>query len=358
MKRINRLFLYIPLIIGLQACSDDDPTPEVRFDVPPSIQPFIDDFIAEGQQRGVNLTIDNLIVTFEGNLQNGDAAGLCTFANGNNPPHIRIDTTSANWRNNDWSREILMFHELGHCVLDRRQHRDDRLPNDNYSSIMRSDGAQVYGGSLTLFKREYYLDELFNEAEISPEWSNIQPLYSAISAAQKSPIIVENFNNNINDWSVGGNSSSRLSIQNGLYTFESLDEGAYLTVNEFNLNTNADFEIETRFRIREGDRTATFQWGGSSTNNNFFYGFNPDNFLFTGNSATGTSTVREESTLSPGEFAILTIRKIGQDYFFYVNEQYFDIGRFEEFSDNLFGFAVGPNTVMEIDFFRIFELNL
>ncbi len=358
MKRFNSLFLLIPLIFGIQACSDDNPTPGVRYDVPPSIQPFVDDFIQEGEKRGLDLNIDNLIVTFEGDLQNGSAAGTCTFANGNNPPHIRIDTNSANWSNNAWSREILMYHELGHCILDRRQHRDDRLPNENYSSIMRSDGAQVYGGSLSLFKRDYYLDELYNPGELSPDWSNLSPAYSEVTAAQRVPVVIESFNNNINNWSVGANQSSRLVIQNGLYTFSSFDNGAYLTVNDFNLDTDRDFEIETRIRITEGDRPATLQWGGSTTTNNFFYGFTADNFVFTGMNETGTASVREIAGLNSRDFNTLTIRKIGQDYFFYVNEQYFDIGRFENFQRDRFGFAVGPNSTIEIDYLNIYQLNL
>ncbi|TAE60242.1 MAG: hypothetical protein EAZ89_01710, partial [Bacteroidetes bacterium] len=150
--------LLLASLFLLQACKDDEPVKV--YDVPSIIQPYIDLFEQEAAARGQTLNIDNLKVEFETDLQGGDAAGLCTFASPNTPtPHIRLDTTSYNWQNNEYHREILIFHELGHCILNRL-HKDDVLPNGNYASIMRSTGEQLYGGSLNAFKRDYYLDEL------------------------------------------------------------------------------------------------------------------------------------------------------------------------------------------------------
>ena len=57
----------------------------------------------------------------------------------------------------DAEKELLMFHELGHCVLDRR-HRDTLTPHDVPLSIMATImiDVEVYKNN-----REYYIDELF-----------------------------------------------------------------------------------------------------------------------------------------------------------------------------------------------------
>jgi len=41
-------------------------------------------------------------------------------------------------RSNESSKEWLVYHELGHCVLDR-SHRNDRFENGMWKSLMRGD---------------------------------------------------------------------------------------------------------------------------------------------------------------------------------------------------------------------------
>jgi hypothetical protein len=54
-------------------------------------------------------------------------------------------------------KEVLLFHELGHCVLDR-DHRNDFLPNTEQASVMN----QVLPHPVTYTgNTQYYLQELF-----------------------------------------------------------------------------------------------------------------------------------------------------------------------------------------------------
>jgi hypothetical protein len=70
-------------------------------------------------------------------------------------PYIAIDRTY--WKNSSrWGREWLVFHELGHCVLDR-DHRDDKFGVNCPASIMHS-----YANSFCYKDyRNYYVKELF-----------------------------------------------------------------------------------------------------------------------------------------------------------------------------------------------------
>ena len=193
-------------VLFARACRPDNPFEGEIYQVPDIIQPYIEAFEFEAAQRGYNIKIDSLIVEFEGDLNGGEAAGLCTISSNRSViPHIRLDTTSLNWTNNEYHREILVFHELGHCVLRRLEHRDDFLPNGNIASIMRSTGEQVYGGQLNDFKREYYLDELFDQDTPAPDWATDFPSYADGANFSRNPALAENFDDNQNRWSVGSN---------------------------------------------------------------------------------------------------------------------------------------------------------
>lgn len=362
--RTFQVFL-ISVAILLGACRKEDPIVPNVLEIPDIIQPYIDLFEAEAAKRGKDIKIDNLIVEFEGNLQDGTAAGLCNFETTNSPPHIRLDTTSTNWTNNEASREILVFHELGHCILNRL-HRDDLLPNTNYVSIMRSTGSQVYGGSLNAFKRDYYLDELFDENTPAPDWATNVPAYNDVSESQKGTVFSEEFDNAVlaqtNGWTLGSSTSTSSSVSGGSFFFESKDaEVAYFTTNEkvlANLDSNNDFEIESRIKIISGEQSSMMQWGGSGGANLFFYGFNSDTVAFTGNWETGVAVNKVFEDLIRNEFNTLTIRKIGEFYYFYLNEKLFDVLAFEAFKGDLFAFYIGPQTKMEVDYVRVFELTL
>ena len=340
------------------SCSKEELPPKV-YEVPALIQPYIDDFIAEAAKRGQNLVIDDLKVEFSTNLQNGDAAGLCTFANENNAAKIQLDTTSSNWQNNASSREALIFHELGHCILNR-PHRDDILSNGNFASMMRAKGEQVFGGSLNNFKRDYYLDELFDENTPEPDWAKNIPAYNSISSAQKTQIYQETFDSDADAdlrWSRGTSNKSIRKIENGYYYFESIDDGAYFSPIGIPINQNTDFEIETAIKIVSGDRSTMLQWGGSSAENLFFYGFTSGKFSFMGNWQSGTSAARDVNNLQPNTYTKLTIRKISDNYYFYINEELFDNGKFEAFFGNLIGFYVGPQTAIQADYLSIHRIN-
>jgi len=57
-------------------------------------------------------------------------------------------------------KELIVFHELGHCFL-QRGHREDALPNGACVSIMRS-GIEDCLDNYTSETRSFYIDELFD----------------------------------------------------------------------------------------------------------------------------------------------------------------------------------------------------
>jgi hypothetical protein len=355
-QKYNQILLLTFAAALFVACQQGE-IPEIKvYEVPAELEPYVDLFEQEAAKRGQNITIDNLRVLYEGDLLDGTAAGTCTYPHLDNPiPTIRFDTNSVNWTNNEYSREILVFHELGHCVLNRRVHRDDDLPNGNFASVMRSTGAQLYGGALNGFKRDYYLDELFDENTPPPDWATNMPAYGEINYG--SNFFIDNFVDNRNRWNTGTSASTVSKIENGYFHFQSKEEStAFFISKDINLVGDTDFEVEAEMRISQGANSCMMQWGGSDGNNLYFMGMTPDKSIFLGNWQEGIVAAREIEDLNPSEFVKLTVRRIGNRYHIYVNQQYFDVLEYEGLFGQKIAFYVGPETTMQVEAIRVREL--
>lgn len=121
---------------------------------------YFADFEEEGRNRGFNIDIRARFITGEiREIEQEHVAGQCQF-NFRAPNHIIIDeefweeVPSVNFR------EMIIFHELGHCYLGQ-DHREEVLDRNICASIMRS-GNEPCFDNYTSATREYYLDELFN----------------------------------------------------------------------------------------------------------------------------------------------------------------------------------------------------
>ncbi len=357
MRMLLRRPLLLTLPLLLAACKPDPVAPNF-YEVPAIIEPYVAAFEQEAAKRGVSLDITNLQVEFKGDLedsQGNDAAGLCHFQSLSNPtPRIELDTTSFNWQNNLYHREILVFHELGHCILNRL-HRDDDLPNGNIASIMRSTGEQVYGGVLNDFKRDYYLDELFDENTPVPDWAKNQPPYSPVNYL--SDIFIDEFVDNRNSWPLGNTTNSRTAILGGSFLFQSKSStNAFFLTKQVLIDTDKDFELEVRIQISEGERSALFQWGGNDGSDLYFFGFANDGSLLAGNWQEGLVLGQTSNLVQSGAYNTLTVRKVGQFYYLYLNDSYLDVLEFEPFLGNKISFYVGQETTMLVDYLRIREL--
>ena len=152
---MKRVYISSILIYFVCACASDD---EVSVVVDVQLEEYFELFIKEAQVYGYDLSEDvSLISGYLEVLTGTTAAGQCkTYSDGRR--EIVID--SEYWQRADpLEREFLLFHELGHCVLDR-DHNDGH-ERGICLSIMES-GT---GGCRTNYStetRETYLKELFN----------------------------------------------------------------------------------------------------------------------------------------------------------------------------------------------------
>jgi hypothetical protein len=170
-------YILIACLIFFSGCkSKNDFTP--IFNVPDQFSPYVDSFIVAAAERGINITIDNLIITYDSSLSIAYCANSNVTSSQNNVQKIIYLNPNIQCWQNSRQLETLLFHEMGHCILGR-EHDFSLLPNGDPKSIMFPDYVTLYSPCAypindscnQLYKREYYLDELFNPNTPVPDWA-------------------------------------------------------------------------------------------------------------------------------------------------------------------------------------------
>ena len=154
MTRILFIFLIMASVSTLiYSCSKDD---VVETDA--ELVPYFELFANEAAKRG--FVVDYSAERIEGLLQdipNTTVQGQC-FHNENIPNKVVIDIDY--WNNaSKLDKEFIIYHELGHCFLNR-DHLDDANVDGSCISIMHSNPGACFF-DLKSDNRDLYLDELF-----------------------------------------------------------------------------------------------------------------------------------------------------------------------------------------------------
>ena len=146
---------YILLIsLLLSTCKKEPLILKVYPNVPKKLCLYFQIFEQEASMRGIEVDLSKSNISVRLANING-AIGLCNM---HEKKEIIIDQNF--WdRSNHWKRELIVFHELGHCFLNRK-HNNELMDNGTCASIMRSgrDGCIDFYTEQT---REILLDELF-----------------------------------------------------------------------------------------------------------------------------------------------------------------------------------------------------
>jgi hypothetical protein len=169
-------------------------------------------------------------------------------------------------------------------------------------------------------------------------------------------VLQDDFSKFNNYWLLGIEENSwSESIENGSLVFQSLTDKSKEDLVPVIIDQKRDFEIEVSIKFVEGlmDKGYGLQWGKA---------VNPIrqyDFLLTGgghysiDKYTGEFTDYVPFTLSDivnrYAFNKLTIRKIADKYYFFLNEKFIHSMPYEPFFGNLMGFQVGDRSTIMID---------
>jgi hypothetical protein len=173
---VFRLLWTITLIVSsttvsfaLSACGSSQSqthTPVVSIEA--QYQPIVDSFTVEAATEGAPVTITDLIIQTVQDLPTTEEMGVCLQGAGTTPT-IQINQSMWDSLDADGQQELL-FHELGHCVLNRVH--EEILNNGVPVSVM---SPIFLGSSLYDANKDQYMHELFTSQNISATLNMIIP---------------------------------------------------------------------------------------------------------------------------------------------------------------------------------------
>jgi Caspase domain len=191
------------------------------------------------------------------------------------------------------------------------------------------------------------------------------PSYYSFSKGLKNQYVLQDdFSKFNNYWLLGIEENSwSESIEDGHLVFQSLTNKSKEDLLPAIIDQKRDFEIETLIRFVEGqmDKGYGLQWGKSVNPVRQF------DFLLTGgghytiDKYDGQFSDYVPFTLSDNvnryAFNKLTVRKVADKYYFFLNEKLVYTMPFEPFFGNLLGFQVGDNSTIMVDQIEISYLD-
>ena len=157
---MQKYYFILFIILGLNACTKESSEnfTDNEYFVNSEIQTYFDRFEAEGKKRGLEIDLEAAGISGDiQEIEKDKVLGQC-FSSSDEPSRLIIDATF--WKQaKDLQKEFVVFHELGHCYLNRSHNNESN--NGKCVSMMQS-GTTGCRFNYTNFTRTAYLDELFN----------------------------------------------------------------------------------------------------------------------------------------------------------------------------------------------------
>jgi hypothetical protein len=183
-------------------------------------------------------------------------------------------------------------------------------------------------------------------------------LYAQNTAGED--ILYDDFTSFSNYWLLGIEEESWIeNIEDGQLYFQSLTDKPKEDLLPVILDTERDFQIETQIRFKAGNMEKGYglQWGKSKTPPRQYDFLLTGNGHFTIDKYTGDFHDYVPFTQSDkvNRYAAnkLTVRKVDDHYYFFLNEQMVHSMPFEKFFGNLMGIQVAENSTILVDYFRV-----
>ena len=143
-----RLIEAFTLVAALSSCGGAYPSNNSEID------PDLVEYVSRFEEIG-DVKVRNMAVSF-GSLS-FPKVGECRYQG----PLREIVIDEKFWQNlSDLRRESLMFHELGHCALNQREHRNEVGPDECPLSVMNE---YLVSETCYVLHRRHYVLELFGK---------------------------------------------------------------------------------------------------------------------------------------------------------------------------------------------------
>lgn len=210
------------------------------------------------------------------------------------------------------------------------------------------------------------------EREIVEEVEDYEA-YSFIPTAKKTTILHEDFDNNSRGWRTASTTGYSMSVMDGELLMNATNTNAYQqnTINLSELTGTEDFEIEARVWLEHswnnlGDGNAIL-WGLNATSPSrwLYYEIN-DNKQMTIGQYNGQQYLYDHSSTTygsaseyyRGEYNLLTVRKVKNTSYYFMNGDLLTKKEFVPFYGSRIGFQVGAYSKLHIDYLQVRRLVL
>ncbi|HEY6913944.1 MAG TPA: hypothetical protein VI413_04640 [Paludibacter sp.] len=360
----TRFFGIILLVFQIFLPSCKDPN-EYRVD--PAFADYLLRFENEVGARGrtFDVTTNGLIIEFA-TLKN-NTAGLTHYEN---PIRIEIDRTYWNSISNtagaDLMKENLIFHELGHGLL-KRKHLNSTLENGDWKSIMCG-GTKVNNRPWNInykgIRRDYYIEELFNQNTPAPEFSSNQLLVDTLGYSPKLKLNFNTTSKNDFGWDLVDDNQHKISMENGRMRFESKVSDVFLMFAKTSIDIQSDFSYELNLEYANstdlsgqfGIVFGTVPDGSNGANDPIeYFSINKSKKMYMGNRTWYSFfTELSENQILPNGRNKLKVFKIGDMLYYFINNVYSYCSEIESKGSGLhYGFMVPSKGVVLLDNFSI-----
>ncbi|RMG66217.1 MAG: caspase family protein [Bacteroidetes bacterium] len=188
-------------------------------------------------------------------------------------------------------------------------------------------------------------------------------LYYGIPEADKQSAFLEEFENNQQGWDLG-NASLNERIERGYYYLGNLTSHAYPKYREVNIDLKGDYEVEARMRIVKGARqpASGLVFGHDVSGNEYSFLFNGKGLFSITKRFRGRDYALVDWTpyegLSSRAFNTLTVRAVGGQWYFFINEKVVHESPAHQLFGQGFGFVIGGYKAVEVDYLRVSALEV
>lgn len=159
MNRFQALILISSFAMMASSCAPKQKDHEAFLQVDSAFSDYVHNFEQVAAQEHQPLVINDLVVSF-GDTPNLNETGVCEWAE-NTTPTVIVNQRIWNTLN-DYDKQEVIFHELGHCIL-RRVHQSTEIMA--YNNTMQIPESIMYPyritGSVYRDNMVHYNDELF-----------------------------------------------------------------------------------------------------------------------------------------------------------------------------------------------------
>ena len=191
----------------------------------------------------------------------------------------------------------------------------------------------------------------------------IPEVYDAYSESKKVPLFIEEFTDNKNGWYLGIKENVWFqNLQDGTLFFQSYEDVAKEDYKEVYIDQSKDFEIELKIRLDKGiqNKFNGLQWGKSAKEGKQFDFFFNGQGQYTIDKFTGTFTdfvpAKATKLINNYTYNLLTVRKVGLKYYFFLNKELVYSMPFEPLFGNGIGFQVAERSSVQIDYLKVWQL--